>query len=109
MLPTRLRPPRSTLFPYTTLFRSVLESLEVTVYRIWLEKGIYWFPGERGVWSPQNLDKVDARGVEIGAGLDWKLDRMTVKWRTDVDWRHASLAQARFPGDLAVGRQMRYR
>ena len=87
---------------------TVLESLEVTVYRIWLEKGIYWFPGERGVWSPQNLDKVDARGVEIGAGLDWKLDRMTVKWRTEVDWRHASLAQARFPGDLAVGRQMRY-
>ena len=86
----------------------LLESLEITLYRIWLEKGIYWLPGERGVWSPENLDRVDAMGFEAGTRFAWQTEHVRFQWRTDVDWRRASLAAARFPGDLAVGRQMRY-
>src|SRR5256885_5853257 len=29
------RPPRSTLFPYTTLFRSMVSALETQGYRVW--------------------------------------------------------------------------
>src|SRR3712207_8440430 len=32
------RPPRSTLFPYTTLFRSLPSEVMVTVVRIWLHE-----------------------------------------------------------------------
>src|SRR5260221_6687298 len=40
------RPPRSTLFPYTTLFRSASLGLGGTLAMLWLTAGRGWHPGQ---------------------------------------------------------------
>src|SRR5687768_17739764 len=37
-----LRPPRSTLFPYTTLFRSVMDELKGTYSKQYAKVGVTW-------------------------------------------------------------------
>src|SRR2546426_587338 len=58
------RPPRSTLFPYTTLFRS----LPVGADRVWLnafaDAGDAWDPGT----SPQ-LTRLRSAGVELAGAV----------------------------------------
>src|SRR2546426_5358434 len=47
------RPPRSTLFPYTTLFRSLYRPLVVATYALdWLvaPAGAWWFHGGNVLW-----------------------------------------------------------
>src|SRR2546430_6962845 len=48
------RPPRSTLFPYTTLFRSARRRRETGVARVqFLQGEALWKAAEDGMWSPQ--------------------------------------------------------
>src|SRR5947209_14609936 len=61
------RPPRSTLFPYTTLFRSAVEGVEVLVVRV----GVVHEPAdpdELEVLLPEPLAE-DARLEDLEVGL----------------------------------------
>src|SRR2546425_2602458 len=56
------RPPRSTLFPYTTLFRSILE-----------ERALHRHGGDRhgrGQWADRRELRVDRRGRDRHHGQD---------------------------------------
>src|SRR3712207_9554328 len=58
------RPPRSTLFPYTTLFRSALREMEADVGRtggLSLRYGLFYGPG---TWY--HRDGASARGIAEG-------------------------------------------
>src|SRR3712207_8866458 len=55
------RPPRSTLFPYTTLFRSHAEDLAV---------GQYHLDAEHVVGGDEVFQRVDAAGVRRGVAAD---------------------------------------
>jgi iron complex outermembrane receptor protein len=66
-----LRPERSTAFdagaswePAAPAFRP---SLEVTVYTHRIREQIVWLPEASGIWSPRNVARVRARGVEASA------------------------------------------
>src|SRR2546426_6996356 len=67
------RPPRSTLFPYTTLFRSVLE-LKVSIAPIVVRGGIVRIKGESlvivldGLWIVLEL-KVSNAPIVVGFGI----------------------------------------
>src|SRR5256885_12317433 len=73
------RPPRSTLFPYTTLFRSVLEEelAEALSRRIpWLERVRFLKTGAEAVAAAVRLARVAtgrerALGCGYPGGLDW--------------------------------------
>src|SRR3712207_8563886 len=59
------RPPRSTLFPYTTLFRSFVE----TVRAVSLAAGASVAGAFRGEWASFGVVEVDARLAEHAAEL----------------------------------------
>ncbi|MEX2639454.1 MAG: TonB-dependent receptor plug domain-containing protein, partial [Balneolales bacterium] len=86
----------------------LIESVNMTGYRIWLDDGIYWFPSGDGVWSPANVEKVDAYGMESRINLRWQVRSAVFRWILGADYRKAEIARMRFPGDQAAGRQMRY-
>ncbi|MEX0770948.1 MAG: TonB-dependent receptor, partial [Balneolaceae bacterium] len=84
------------------------DSFSLTAYRIWLEEGIYWFPDREGVWTPSNVEEVDAYGVEARFEFNWQIQPAEFHWTLGADWRKSEMAAERFPGDQAVGLQMRY-
>lgn len=86
----------------------LIEEIRLTGYRIGLEQGIYWFPQSGDIWSPDNVEEVDARGLEAGLVLAYQTGRFGLRWDSGMDRRKSEIAKERFPGDGAVGRQMRY-
>src|SRR3712207_8004977 len=77
------RPPRSTLFPYTTLFRSACARWHIMVYSRCVPCGCAGFPapflGETLLCPLSTLGSLVANGLSmyVGAGL-WALD--SVAW-----------------------------
>lgn len=47
--------------------------VELTTFATWQTDQIVWRPVEAGVWSPANLDRVRALGVEASAQRSWHL------------------------------------
>src|SRR5256886_11163202 len=100
------RPPRSTLFPYTTLFRSDLRSLNVTLRQV-LDLYVCLRPVKyfQGVPSPvKRPDKVDMvifreNTEDIYAGIEW--EQGTPECRKVVDFlqREMQVVKIRFPQD----------
>src|SRR3712207_7094730 len=82
------RPPRSTLFPYTTLFRSAVDFLEFYARgAVELARGVRLLqvPGER------NELRYMARGVAVVIS-PWNLDRKS----TRLNSSHANISYAVF-------------
>src|SRR5256885_3861152 len=61
------RPPRSTLFPYTTLFRSRLRSGLLAAGQPWSEKGVSKEFGEK---FPPSMDKLLEALGDVHDGLE---------------------------------------
>jgi len=87
---------------------SWFDSFSLTTYRIWLDDGIYWFPDREGVWTPSNVEEVDAWGAEARLDVRWQADPALFLLILGTDWRKSEIASPRFPDDQAAGRQMRY-
>src|SRR2546421_9451271 len=69
------RPPRSTLFPYTTLFRSCFYSLGTTAQDPWLKDNALKMGRERAaVWRRQNSivppDAEDRKSTRLNSSHD---------------------------------------
>jgi len=47
--------------------------MSVDIYTLRLENMIQWVPGESGIWSPLNYQKVWSRGVEISSKTDFSI------------------------------------
>src|SRR3712207_8069030 len=94
------RPPRSTLFPYTTLFRSVPEDLTWALFRDTLveqaEQGVDYFTIHAGVLlrfvplTARRRTGIVSRGGSIMA--KWCLDRKS----TRLNSSHANISYAVF-------------
>src|SRR3989449_11273547 len=101
------RPPRSTLFPYTTLFRSVCDPLavgrnvrepvvEAVVRDLLLARAIGSHPPDLHPSAPRGVE-VDVRAVgrELGSVVQSRRDRETDLLATaDGDLVHVQLAVA---------------
>jgi vitamin B12 transporter len=47
--------------------------IALDIYSLLIDNLIQWVPGEQGIWSPQNVQKVWSRGVEISSKTDFKM------------------------------------
>lgn len=50
----------------------ISSKINVDLYSLLIENMIQWVPGDAGLWSAQNEQKVWSRGVEISSRSDWK-------------------------------------
>src|SRR5438309_4374010 len=83
------RPPRSTLFPYTTLFRSLRQRLEVRLHRIDLRDG----GADRALDLLRDLVRVLER--EICAAVP-EVDAVQDRKSTRLNSSHSSISYAVF-------------
>src|SRR3712207_7887820 len=84
------RPPRSTLFPYTTLFRSLVEGVD----RQWqsVAQQLHATAGIRRRHLLMSLDQVDATFVLLERGIGAVADRKS----TRLNSSHANISYAVF-------------
>src|SRR3712207_8798701 len=92
------RPPRSTLFPYTTLFRSALSlpcMAVVVMYSLvaMLERRIWGLVGVNGLGAAALI--MGIIGVPDGAGL-WSIGLVQDRKSTRLNSSHANISYAVF-------------
>src|SRR3712207_7141835 len=88
------RPPRSTLFPYTTLFRSSDEEVEIT--RNYLMKNVYVMTKTQ---DQQLGYALDSRWYGTGEFAEWMRDQLrplTDRKSTRLNSSHANISYAVF-------------
>ncbi|WP_018476807.1 TonB-dependent receptor plug domain-containing protein [Pontibacter roseus] len=51
---------------------------EASAYRLLLDNWVQWMPLESGYWSPRNLQKVRAQGLELSTRASKKMDELSV-------------------------------
>ncbi len=47
--------------------------INIDVYTLFIDNMIQWVPGNSGIWTPQNVQKVQSRGIEISSKSDFKV------------------------------------
>jgi iron complex outermembrane receptor protein len=52
---------------------SIQSRIAIDIYNLLIDNLIQWVPGDAGIWSPQNVQKVWSRGVEISSKTDFKM------------------------------------
>jgi len=57
---------------YAPMGESCKSKIKIDVYSLVIDNMIQWVPGAYGIWSPQNVQKVWSRGIEISSKSDWK-------------------------------------
>src|SRR3989442_8686930 len=78
------RPPRSTLFPYTTLFRSALDGVRALVRAQWMP-----------LVSVSGLGHPDI-ALAAGAGVEWHGTRVRDRKSTRLNFSHVRISYAVF-------------
>src|SRR5256885_16580342 len=103
------RPPRSTLFPYTTLFRSLAREFGIRAGVVW--RGLGGEPGqERDLYRWRGPDGRDAlvwhlppAGDEIGAALPADGERLPAAWAAGRAGLVGGAPRKHIPGFVGAG------
>lgn len=69
---------------------------------------IFWFPGNKIYWTPQNLQVVHSSGAECSAGVHYK--KQDWKFSAGMTWQMTAITneKALSTGDNSVGKQLIY-
>jgi vitamin B12 transporter len=70
--------------------------------------GIVWQPGANGFWSPVNLQRMNGYGMEQSIKIVSKFNLVQLHTGSQVTWNRSFIPKARYDGDPAVGKQLRY-
>lgn len=83
---------------------------ELTFYSNTIENWIYWLPDENGVWTPVNVEKVWARGLEFTSSLQKQIEANTnVQLWLNYTFTKSTKEEIKEPGNPAeLGKQLFY-
>lgn len=52
---------------------NIKSRIAIDIYSLFIDNLIQWVPGDAGIWSPQNVQKVWSRGVEVSSKTDFQM------------------------------------
>ncbi|SMO90187.1 TonB-dependent receptor plug domain-containing protein [Gracilimonas mengyeensis] len=81
---------------------------EMTLYAGRVYDGIRWLPGEGGQSRPVNLEELELWGFELKESVSVQVNEFSIRLRGMLLHSLAEISKARFKGDRAVGKQLRY-
>lgn len=70
--------------------------------------GIVWQPGADGFWSPINVRDMSGYGMEQSVKILTTLNDLELQTGSQLTWNRAFIPKARYDGDPAVSKQLRY-
>ncbi|GAB5408147.1 MAG: TonB-dependent receptor [Balneolaceae bacterium] len=93
---------------FQQVFPKIYHSIELIGYKGLIKDGIRWLPDNNGQSRPENLEEVGVSGFEIKNKLTFQYDQLQLEINSILLHSVASLQEARFDGDRAEGKQLRY-
>lgn len=84
------------------------QNISLTLYSNWMQQMIHWQPNTSGVWTPQNLERVWARGLEVKRTVSQSLGRMKVSALAAYGFTLSTLEESELSNDGGIGHQLVY-
>lgn len=86
----------------------ISSKIKVDLYSLMIVNMIQWVPGEAGLWSPQNEQKVWSRGVEISSRSDWKYAGFNGYFRLGYNYTPSTYVEAASGQSEIIDKQLVY-
>jgi vitamin B12 transporter len=87
---------------------SITVQYELSAFSNIVKDWILWHPNTDNTWSPDNVSKVWARGVEQDVSFQFVLSDFTIKPSISYSYTRSTKIAADFPGDDAYHKQLIY-
>lgn len=83
-------------------------NIALTCYSNWIQQMIQWQPNASGVWTPQNLERVWARGLEVKRTVSENLGVFKVSALASYAFTISTLEESNIADDRGLGQQLAY-
>ncbi len=83
-------------------------NLSITLHSTQLDDMIKWTPVEGGVWIPQNLLEVWARGLELQGATEAQIGLLKVRLAASYSFTQSTLEKSALVNDAAIDQQLMY-
>lgn len=81
---------------------------EATGFNNKVSNWILWYPGDKGKWYAENVNKVWARGLENDLSLSFPIHKIIIKTSVSYSFTKSTQDKADFAGDPALDKQLIY-
>lgn len=82
--------------------------IALTCYSNWMQQMIQWQPNTNGVWTPQNLERVWSRGLEVKRAVSEDLGIFKVSFLGSYAFTLSTLEESNVSDDRGLGQQLAY-
>jgi len=83
-------------------------TLDLTLHASKVDNLIQWLPGERGIWSAENVRSVNVTGAEARAGTELTVSEWKIKGYVNYGLTRSAIAVSDIPNDRSEGSQLVY-
>lgn len=93
---------------YSTETSITNNKISLTFYSNLINQMIRWQPNSSGVWTPQNLESVWARGLELKRTINKKIGRLKISNLSNYSLTLSTLEESNIENDARTGVQLSY-
>jgi vitamin B12 transporter len=87
---------------------SIQSKITIDIYSLLIDNLIQWVPGDQGIWSPQNVQKVWSRGVEISSKTDFRIYGFNGYFRFGYNYTPSTFRETASTGSDVHDKQLIY-
>jgi iron complex outermembrane receptor protein len=87
---------------------NVQSRIALDFYSLLIDNLIQWVPGEAGIWSPQNVQKVWSRGAEISSKTDFQMYGFNGYFRFGYNYTPSTYRESSSNGSDVQNKQLIY-
>ena len=87
---------------------NIKSRIAIDIYSLLIDNLIQWVPGDAGIWSPQNVQKVWSRGVEISSKTDFQMYGFKGYFRFGYNYTPSTLRETTPNGSDVQNKQLIY-
>jgi iron complex outermembrane receptor protein len=87
---------------------NIQSRIAIDFYSLVIDNFIQWVPGDEGIWSPQNVQKVWSRGVEISSKTDFQMYGFNGYFRFGYNYTPSTYRETSASGYDAQNKQLIY-
>jgi vitamin B12 transporter len=87
---------------------NIQSRISVDIYNLFIDNLIQWIPVDEAIWSPQNVQKVWSRGIEISSKTDFKMYGFNGYFRFGYNYTPSTYRETNPGGSDVQNKQLIY-
>ena len=88
--------------------KNKLIDFEITAYYSLINNWIQWLPSDKGYWQPQNIKKVESKGIELSLAKTLNLKKVKLKIKSNYNLVLSTNKSTTVNNDASLGKQLIY-